>query len=134
MRSLYVCFALWVLPILAGCGTESVESGRRLGYTIKNSHELSQIAIYYIQYTAQVGQPPQNWEELKTFIGADGAGIARLVDEGNIVVVCGKKPSLQAIIAYQKNANENGDVLVVRGNRRVELVAREQLKQQLERW
>jgi hypothetical protein len=94
--------------------------------------DMNQIAQFYIQYETENGRGPANWQEFKSYMGNDGARYTKEVESDKVAINYGVKPSSNTVIAYEKKADLNGLQVVVFGDKHVESLTPDKLKQALQ--
>lgn len=124
MRTL-ILLAIFLVGCDMGRPAKHVQRGKQ-----KQSHQndMSQIALFYINYATERSAPPASFDELKTYMGADGSQLARLIESGEVVVRYGIKPNSQEIIVYERDTDLNGNHVVVRADRSVHTMPAVQLQ------
>ena len=122
---LRVCLsALAVGLLLAGCHggsphsqapppTKADEGAQFLRGTQRQvaQNDLVQLALFYKQYDTEYGQGPKV-EELKAYIQRDAPKIVQGIQAGRYVVVPGVTQGSGKVVAYEKDADLNGNRLV----------------------
>lgn len=94
--------------------------------------DMNQLGQFYIQYATENGRGPMNWQEFKGYMGNDGARYAKHIESDKVAVNYGVQPSSNTIVAYEKKPDLNGLQVVVFGDKRVESLTPEKLKQALQ--
>src|SRR5262249_8303450 len=94
--------------------------------------DMNQLAQFYIQYDSENGRPPANWQEFKSYMGNEGARYAKHIESDNVAVNYGAKPGTTSVIAYEKKPDLNNLQGVVFGDKHVESLDPQKLKQALQ--
>jgi hypothetical protein len=80
-------------------------------------NDLSQLALFYREYSLDLNRPPASLAEFKTYIQRDARKLASQLDEGVYVVIWKVNDlSSNSLIAYESKPDEQGFRLVAMGD------------------
>lgn len=114
-------------PIVPGGGAV-VGGVRGAGFKNDAKNQLSQIGLFYNQFFAENGRGPANTQEFMDYIQRDAAKEHQSLKEGYFILVPNARPASGVVLAYEAKADNNGNLLVVMGDRAVNFVTAQQLQ------
>ncbi len=96
--------------------------------------EIRQIALLYQEYMTTFNRAPRKLEDLEGFAQRDGQKLLKAIQDGYYTVVWNiPSPSSRTVVAYETNADGNGQHFVVMGDASVQKMTDQELQTALER-
>ena len=152
MYALRTGSVLAVMLALAGCQKETpppkpgdnkpilnVDAGQAAAMNVqrgkvvqRNKNDFQQLATFYIQYETENNRAPANWEEFKAYMGREAPNLVKMIEAGDVEIVYNAKPSSGTVLVYEKKPDFNNQQFAAFGDKHVEALTPERLKQALQ--
>jgi hypothetical protein len=113
-----------------GQGQPGTMGVRRAADRGQVQHDLSQLALFYLQYVQGPGKP--TLEGFKDYIKRDAPNLVQALDQGLYVLIPTKNPNSSTVLAYEKAVDGYGQQLVAMGDRSVKTMTAQELQQALQ--
>lgn len=99
----------------------------------KNKAELFNIGLFYKQYILGLGDTPPSLADFEAFIMKDARNEYQALKDGRYVLIVTANPTSSSLLAYEKNADYNGNLLVVMGDGTVKLISKPEFEKELKK-